>query len=63
MSDVTATSGPRPRLEPHGEVRLEVKDASPDGHIIQKADEADEAVTAGPQGPTYKPKRDRKLTI
>jgi len=47
----------------HGEVRLEVKDATPDGRIIQKADEADEAVTAGPQGPTYKPKRDRKSTI
>ena len=44
----------------HGEVRLEVKDSTPDGRIIQKADEADEAVTAGPQGPTYKPKRYRK---
>ena len=46
-----------------GEVRLEVKDSTPDGRVIQKAAEADAAATAGPQGPTYKPKRDRKSTI
>ena len=47
----------------HGEVRLEVKDSTPDGRAIPKAAEADAAATAGPQGPTYKPKRDRKSTI